>query len=295
MKRFITLTIILALGVSMLAGCGKKVTETEIPTGEYSETGDETVEESEAEDTTEEAEITEAVDENEAEDKTESAEATEEDTAETTEAAEAIDVAETSSSDHEILVTDQSVTTLSDDYDEYNMVIPRLVVDGVDAEAINSALEEHVKTNHPLTEDEYGVSGETTSYAWGTKGNIVSIIIIAGEIGTDGVGYEVFNYNVDTLQAAGNDEVLSTFGLSEADFNGKVEEVYRAWWETETWLQEDMSYLDKSIAAISSTNVTPFALPNGDLGAAGLTYTPSQFMEMVRCFDLDTLSVAHFN
>ena len=73
------------------------------------------------------------------------------------------------------------------------------------------------------------------------------------------------------------DEVIKACGMTTDEFYKKVADAYRAYWKSEEWLQEDMSYLDKSIGAISQDNVTPFILNNGNAGAAGLIYTDSQF------------------
>lgn len=199
-------------------------------------------------------------------------------------------------STHRVEVADQSVTTLKDNTGgEYKMIIPKLIVDGKEADSINAALCDHINRNHPLTQDEYGVNGEETRYAWGVRGNIVSIVIIASETFTDGIGYDVFNYNVDTLQAAGNNEVIKAFGMTADEFCSKVADAYRAFWDSRPYLQENMSDLDQSIGAISLANVTPFITPDGSLGAAGHIYmTGSQFPEIVKCFDLDTLEIESF-
>ncbi len=207
-----------------------------------------------------------------------------------------IAAAETPVSTHRVEVADQSVTTLKDNNGgEYKMIIPKLIVDGKEADSINAALRDHINRNHPLTQDEYGVNGEETRYAWGVRGNIVSIVVIASETFTDGVGYEIFNYNADTLQAAGNQEVIKAFGMTADEYCGKVAEAYRAFWNGRPYLQENMSDLDRSIGAISLANVTPFITPDGNLGAAGHIYmTGSQFPEIVKCFDLDTLEIESF-
>lgn len=195
-------------------------------------------------------------------------------------------------------VTDQLVMTLADDSgDEFIMIIPKLIVDGKEATAINAALKEFVEQNHPLEKTSYMdgdtekwyVVGEETSYEWGVKGNMVSIVIQADETFTDGFCYDIFNYNVDTLEAASNEEVIKAFGMTVDEFDGKVADAYRAYWNSSTYLQEYMADLDKSIDAIP-TNVTPFVTPDGNAGAAGLIYiSGSQFPEKIKCFDLETL------
>lgn len=195
-------------------------------------------------------------------------------------------------------VTTQLEMMLTDDNgNEFRMIIPKLIVDGKEATAINAALKEFVEQNHPLEKTSYmngdtekwSVDGEETSYEWGVKGNIVSIVIQADETFTDGFGYDIFNYNVDTLEAASNEEVIRAFGMTVDEFNGKVADAYRAYWNSETYLQKYMADLDKSIDAIPS-NVTPFVTPDGGAGAAGLIYNSgSQFPERIKCFDLETL------
>ena len=199
-------------------------------------------------------------------------------------------------STHRVEVADQSVTTLKDNNGgEYKMIIPMLIVDGKEADSINAALRDYINKNHPLTQNEYGVNGEETKYAWGVRGDIVSIIIIASETFTDGVGYDIFNYNVDTLHAASNDEVIKAFGMTADEYCGKVADAYRAFWDGRPYLQENMSDLDRSIGAISLANASPFITPDGNLGAAGHIYmTGSQFPEIVKCFDLDTLEIESF-
>lgn len=199
-------------------------------------------------------------------------------------------------STHRVEVTDQSVTTLQDTSgDEFKTIIPKLVVDGKEADVINAALRDYINTNHPLTQNEYGVNGEETKYAWGVRGDLVSIILFARETFTDGVGYEVFNYNVDTLQGASNEEVIRSFGMTADGYCGKVADAYRAYWNSRPYLQENTSDLEKSIGAISTESVAPFITPDGALGAAGRIYmTGSQFPESVKCFRLDTLELAYF-
>ncbi len=195
-------------------------------------------------------------------------------------------------------VTTQLEMMLTDDNgNEFRMIIPKLIVDGKEATAINAALKEFVEQNHPLEKTSYmdgdtekwSVDGEETSYEWGVKGNIVSIVIQADETFTDGFCYDIFNYNVDTLEAASNEEVMGAFGMTVDEFNGKVADAYRAYWNSVTYMQEYMADLDKSIDAIP-TNVTPFVTSDGGAGAAGLIYNSgSQFSERIKCFDLEAL------
>lgn len=195
---------------------------------------------------------------------------------------------------HKVEVTDLSVTTLKDvSGTEYRTIIPKVIVDDKEAGNINQAISDTIQKEYPMTQDGDYVDGEETRYAWGFRGNILSVVIIGSEIGTDGHRYSIFNYDLDTLQAASNEDVVKSYGLTYEEFNKKVEDAYRAWWDSEIWLQGETEYLDKTIGAISSS-VTPLVMPNGDIGAASLTYTPSQFSESVECFDLNTLTISYF-
>ena len=100
---------------------------------------------------------------------------------------------------------------------------------------------------------------------------------------------------MDTLQPAGNDEVIRSLGMTADEFCNKAADAYRVFWNSRPYLRNNMSDLDKSIGAISSSSVTPFIMPNGNIGAAGRIYvSDSQFPESVRCFDLDTLEAEYF-
>ena len=204
-------------------------------------------------------------------------------------------------STHKVEVTPQTVEIMQDGNYEFKTVIPYIVVDGEEAVSINAEISKHVNENHPLqvAVDVEGETlyrdGEATRYAWGARGNILSVVVIASETFTDAVAYDVFNYNLDTLQAASDDEVIGSFGMTGEEFRNKVADAYRAYWNSETYLQNATDDLEKSIGAISSENVRPFVMPNGDPGAAGLIYiTESQFYDMVNCFDLDTLTREYF-
>ena len=271
MKRFTALTMILILGGTILTGCNSTGATTAATTVATTDTS---------------MAVTEAA------------------SSETS--ASSVQETEPAVTAHTVEVADQSVTSFTDDSgNEYKKIIPKLIVDGKDADSINAELSDYINLNHHLEKVEYSdgeatryyVDGETTRYAWGVSGDIVSIIIISSETFTDGVRYEVFNYNVDTLQAADNDEVIKSFGMAGDEFNNKVADAYRAWWDSETWLKEDMAALDKSIGAISSGNVTPCVLPGGDPGALGLVYMPqsSQFSEVTRCFNLNSLERVNFS
>ena len=266
MKRTITIVTILALAGCILAGCSSSDSSS-----------------------------TEAAKEEKVTEPSSQTEETSESTSETTEAP---------APSHKVEVTDQSVTVLTDDEgQEYKTIIPKIIVDGKEADAINAALSDFINENYRLekvevSDDDYTtcyVDGMTTRYAWGVRGDIISVIIISSETFTDGVGYDIFNYNADTLQPAGNDEVISSFGMTEDEFNSKVADAYRVFWESQTWLKDDKAGLDNSINGISSGSVTPFVTPDGNIGAEGTIYiSDSQFPEQIKCFDLDALTVEYF-
>jgi len=264
MKRFIALTTILALGGILLTGCNSSTATSAASSAASSTQATETSAQS---------------------DETSGS------------AAESTEDTKAPVSTHKVEVTDQSVNSVKDDSgDEYKTITPKLIVDGKDAKDINDSLSEYIKTTYPLKKDEYGVDGSTVSYAWGVRGDIVSIVLIVSELGTDGINYVVFNYSTDTLEPVTDEEVLKSWGITADDFNKKVADAYRAYWDSEQWLKESMEDLDKNIGAISSTTVEPFATPNGNVGAAGLlNISGSQFGETVKCFDLDTLQAEYFS
>ncbi|SCW57628.1 hypothetical protein SAMN02910456_01943 [Ruminococcaceae bacterium YRB3002] len=200
-------------------------------------------------------------------------------------------------SDHQISVEDLSSTTLSDNYGNYTTVIPKLVVDGQEAVEINTAMSSYLLKNYPMHMSESGdiVEGYDLSYDWGSRDNIVSIIVIAGFIGEDGARYEIFNYDVDTLTQLEDSEMVSRMGMTDQEFFKKTSDVYEKYWDTEPWLGIDnKDLLERSIAAINYDNVTPFITPNGNYGVAGLIYTPSQIFESVHCFNFATMESEYF-
>ena len=197
---------------------------------------------------------------------------------------------ETPASQHEVVVEDQSVTTLSDEAGEYVSVIPKLIVDGQEAEAINYDLKTSLTDKYQMEKDANSgyVTGYEMRYAWGMKGNIVSIVVIAGYIGEDGADYAVFNYDVDNMTALNGDEVVERLGMSVDGFFESVANVYRTYWEKEPWLGADYNdMLERSISVIDFEHVKPFITPSGHTGFAGYIYTPTQSAEGYACFDME--------
>ncbi|MBR2523667.1 MAG: hypothetical protein IKE53_04420 [Clostridiales bacterium] len=197
---------------------------------------------------------------------------------------------ETPASQHDVVVEDQSVTTLSDETGDYSSTIPKLIVDGQEAESINYELKSTLTEKYSMEKDANSgyVTGYEMRYAWGVKDNIVSIVVIAGYIGDDGADYAVFNYDLDNLTALSGDEVVERLDMSVDEFFDSVANVYRTYWENEPWLGEAYNdMLDRSISVIDFEHVKPFITPSGHTGFAGYIYTPSQSAEGYACFDMD--------
>ena len=199
---------------------------------------------------------------------------------------------------HKIEVADLSRVTLSDDYDEYVTKVPKLIVDGEEATAINMEMNNYILKNYTIEMDnvEKRVMGDVVDYVWGHQGNIVSIILKISNVNEDGTRYDFFNYNVDTLERVSNDEILAAFGMDSATMKTKLADAYKAWWDSEEWLKEFKNDLQKSIDNIKDDNVTVFICPEGHISAAGTIYTSgAQIPESTKCFDLETNTVEYFN
>ena len=207
------------------------------------------------------------------------------------------EITEEVSDDVRVTVEELTRITQTDKNGQYISVYPKLIVDGQEASEINESIKDYLVETYPMEPDPMGkyITGYQVRYAWGVKDNIVSIVAIASFLEEDGSVYEVFNYDIDTLEALDDDEVVSALGMTDQDFFDKTEEVYRNYWNTEPWLgSEYNSMLEQSIDAIGYDKITPIILSNGDIGVLGYLYTPTQIVEMERCFDLDTMEVANF-
>jgi len=220
------------------------------------------------------------------------------DTSETETTPSVTGTSETNAPEHNITVEDQVSKTLSDQYGEYTNTIPKIIIDGKEAEEINASLKSYLEKTYPMDEDkkEKVVTGYRLRYTWGVKDNIISVIMIAGFVDEEGTLYEIFNYDADTLTALSGSEVVQRLGMTDKEFFDKTADAYKQYWDTEPWLgNEYKDLLEKSISVIGYDKVTPFITPNGDTGSAGYIYIPAQISEGVHCFDLDTLKAEYFS
>ena len=204
------------------------------------------------------------------------------DTPVTTEAA----TAEAVASSHQVIVEDLTREVVSRGEFEYISSCPKLIVDGVEATEINTAISEHVQKTYPFrTSDEY-VDGYETLYKWGVKDNTVSIVIFALAVGEDYYTVEVYNYDLDTLEPLEDTEVAKRLGMTDEEFFDRTAEIFNERYGGIADID-----LEKSIAQIDYYNITPYITPEGNAGvAACIYYAPgSQFygMESMRCFEMN--------
>lgn len=178
---------------------------------------------------------------------------------------------------------------------EYKTIVPKITIDGKEASELNASISSVIQKNYGLEENGEYVDGYQTKFVWAVKDNIVSIIFDADYLTEDGGDTVAFNYNIETLAAVSNADVIKAYGLSEDDFKKKVADAYTGYWDNTEWLKnQDKTNLNKSIEAISLTSVTPCVLPNGELGVIGLIYLPAgeQFEDINVVFDLKDLKAA---
>ena len=189
---------------------------------------------------------------------------------------------------HEVSVEDLYSNTYSDFAGDYTAKAPKIIVDGVEQTAVNSYISTSLAQNHPLNfnSEVKMYEGELTDYCWGSNGKVLSVIIIISYLSEDGNTYEVYNYDLDTMELINNDKVLSTFNTSEDVFESQVATEYTNWWASESWLIGSDAMRDQSIAEISSTSTTAVVLPDGHLGAVGMVHVPSQIQDCLKIFDL---------
>lgn len=217
-------------------------------------------------------------------------ETTEAATEETTESTEA---GKTESNTYDIKVEDVK-TTLSDDYGEYNRILPKLIVNGEEATEINDEISSYMDENFPLDTPYDHLEGFETNYAWGVKDNTLSFVVSANYISEDFSDKVIFNYDLDTLKPIEDSEVTARFGLTDDELFSKTSEIY-----TKCFADRDYIDLDKSIEMIGYDKITPFVTPDGNIGVAGaiLSGEGSQFAgsESMSCFDLTTMDFVIFN
>ena len=194
-------------------------------------------------------------------------------------------VAAEAASSHQVTVEDLTRNVISLGETDYISSCPKLIVDGVEATEINTAIREHIQEEYPLTTDGEYVDGYETIYKWGVKNNTVSIVVYATYVSEDYYTVEVYNYDLDTLSPLEDTEVAKRLGMTDEEFFSKTAEIF-----TERY--GDVRDIDvvKSIEQIDYYNITPYITPEGNPGVAAYIYyaQDSQFcgMESMRCFDL---------
>ena len=186
---------------------------------------------------------------------------------------------------HVVEVTEVVAATMKDvNGIEYQTVIPKLTVDGQEATEINETLGSYIQKTYPLEENGDYVDGYETSFSYGVKDNMVSIVISANYLTEDFGVSEVYNYDLDTLTELENSEVVKRLGMSDDEFFVKVEDVYTAYCEKISAFD-----LDKSIELIGYDKVKPYITSDGNIGVLGcLVYSEGQQFdgETFRCFEL---------
>lgn len=192
--------------------------------------------------------------------------------------------------EHKVKVEDYTYLTLSDSTGDYTSRYPKLIVDGKEAIELNDALIRHIQSEYPMEKEDDYVYGYQTSYKWGVKGNVVSIIIYADYISEDFYTTEIYNYDLDTLKAMEDEEVIEALGLTEDELFSRTAEVYKSFCDGKAAFD-----LDASVSSISYDTITPFVTPDGSPGVAGyVMYSrDSQFYgsESITCFDLETMEI----
>ena len=189
---------------------------------------------------------------------------------------------------HDVKVEELSKDSYTDEYnDTYTSVYPKLIVDGKEAAEINESLRSYIQKTYPLREKtDYGyLEGSEIKYVWGVNGNVVSVVILVSGIKSDYYTTEAFNYDLDTLKALDDSEVVKRLGMTDDDFFKKTAEILKK----ECGDVRDYD-LDKTLASVNYDNITPFITADGNPGViAGIYYSAdSQFGGMVsaRRFDI---------
>ncbi len=204
-----------------------------------------------------------------------------------------ISTTEAAKPSQQVTVEELSRITLSEGTTELTSTYPKLIVNGKEADEINTSLREYIQKTYPMEKKGDYVDGYTVRYAWGAKDNTVSIVIIASAVSEDFFTSEVFNYDLDTLKPQKDSEVAKCLGMTDDEFFSKTADIYRNYCGG----RADFD-LEKSIAAINYDKITPFIMPDGNPGVAGCVYysADSQFggLESVRCFNMSTMEMEYF-
>lgn len=196
-------------------------------------------------------------------------------------------VTEASSAAHDVTV--EEIVKLSSDQGSYviTSVAPKLIVDGQEATEINDSLSRYIEENYPLDIDGEYPDGMSTKLAWGVKDNIVSIVICASSTDSDYYTREAFNYDLDTLKALDDSEVVKRLGMTDDEFFSKTSDIVKNYCEGKDY------DLEKCLAAVNYDKITPFIMTDGTPGViCCIVYgQDSQFMGMEsgRGFNMTTM------
>lgn len=191
---------------------------------------------------------------------------------------------------HEVTV--DVITLVSSDDGLFNQVVPNVTVDGKEATDINDMLSSYIRSEYPLEINDEYTDGMATRLYWGTKDNVLSIVIYAGETFTDYYTYDVFNFDLETQNRIDSREVLEHLGMTDEDFLSQASGI------VESYCADSFYDLDRSVAAVDLDNCIPFVTPDGNTGFAANIYYPadSQFAGSAarRCLSLATKDVVVF-
>ena len=167
-----------------------------------------------------------------------------------------------------------------------------VTVDGKEATDINDMLSSYIRSEYPLEINDEYTDGMATRLYWGTKDNVLSIVIYAGETFTDYYTYDVFNFDLETQNRIDSREVLEHLGMTDEDFLSQASGI------VESYCADSFYDLDRSVAAVDLDNCIPFVTPDGNTGFAANIYYPadSQFAGSAarRCLSLATKDVVVF-
>lgn len=191
---------------------------------------------------------------------------------------------------HEVTV--DVITLVSSDDGLFTQVVPNVTIDGNEAADINDMLSSYIRSEYPLEiHDEYS-DGMSTRLYWGTKDNVLSIVICACETFTDYYTYDVFNFDLETQNRLEGREVLEHLDMTDEDFLSQASGI------VESYCTDSFYDLDRSVAAVDLDNCIPFVTPDGNIGFAAGIYYPadSQFAgsDTRRCLSLATKDIVVF-
>ena len=115
--------------------------------------------------------------------------------------------------------------------DAYSYDVPAINIDSADVQAINAAIQTGYrdKINGELANEQQGLSVvmHTVGYEYSINDNVLSLVVY-NEYPNDCVYYQVFNVDVYTGAAIGNNELLASRNVSTADFLSTLPRLYEA-------------------------------------------------------------------